>query len=117
MRARLCRSMRGWAPLCAIVAAGCGIPAYTLGQCQIPVRHWETALTLATKDEVYAANKEGSALIAIDPVSLRWRELRSVHGLVSFDLGPDGIWTLELRDWQPPPRKNGRPGIQSRSGG
>lgn len=98
MKARVCNSVRRWAPLFALLATGCGIPRYALGDLQLPTRTWETGQVLATGNRIYAANLNGSAILAIDPDTLSWTEPARVRRLAGFDVDDRGLWLLELLD-------------------
>lgn len=95
MRARVCSSVRRWAPLFALLTAGCGIPRFALGDLQLPTRTWETGQVLASGNRLYAADRNGSAILEIDPDTLRWTEPARVRRLAGFDVDDRGLWLLE----------------------
>ncbi|HLF95456.1 MAG TPA: hypothetical protein VJB14_18465 [Planctomycetota bacterium] len=97
MKDRVCNSVRGWAPIFALLVAGCGVPRYALGDLRFPTRDWETRTVLAAGDVVYADNLEGSAILRIDPATLRWTEAARVRHLAGFDADGRDLWLLERR--------------------
>jgi len=111
MRSRARSFLLRWAPLLTLAATGCGVPAYSLSDLQIPVRTWEAGQVESRAGQIFASNKDGAALLTIDPATLDWKEVRQVRGLIGFDPDRSGVWTLERRSGEKKLRFRGEGGV------
>lgn len=100
----VCKLLRAWAAIFALVSGGCAVPKKWLGDLLFAPRSWTTGEVKVSGKTIYAVNREGSAIIAVNPESLRWEETDPAERTVSIDADEKGIWRAERRAGEPVPR-------------
>lgn len=104
MGVRLRTALLICAPLFAALASGCGLPRYQFSDLQLPVREGKMGSLLSAEGRLLALNASGTALLEIDPDTLKWRDTRIGRRVRDFDLTEAGLWVIDaesLRLYRP----------------